>query len=261
MLGGGGCKSPEPAPLSRPSGPQVHCGDSKRTLASALDRIRSHNEVPVLDSFGEYGMEAEAGDEEEVEYGEDYGDDFDEDDLGMSSNRLTKPGMDRRMSITLDRFTGDSMLSYSFNAGGSGGGNPGGHAAPDSQLNGSFVSAFNQSLNSSLNAPFLHQGLTSPTGSDGSYLFPSTARNPNKSIVTIDAQSSRILMANETTCEMFGYKRGELAGMKVQNLFAEPYRARHRALVEQNIDSTGKTVLISGKVVSGNSNSFCKIDI
>ena len=158
----------------------------------------------------------------------------------MSSGRLTKPGMARRMSITLDRFTGDSMLSYSFNVG-SGSSNPGGHAAPDPQLNGSFVSAFSQSLNSSLNAPFLHQGLTSPTGSDGSYLFPSTARNPNKSIVTVEAQSSRILIANETTCEMFGYKRSELVGMKVQNLFAEPYRARHKAMVEQDIDSTGKT--------------------
>lgn len=258
MLGGGGCKSPEPAPLARPAGPQVHCGDTKRTFASALDRIRSHNEVPVFDSLEERegrGWTRGDGDEEEGAMGgEDVGhheeDEFDDDELGMSCGRLTKPGAARRMSITLDRFTGDSMLSYSFNAGG-GGANPlGGHVAPDSQLNGSFVSAFSQSLNSSLNAPFLHQGLTSPTGSDVSHLFPSTVRNPNKSIVTIDARSSRILMANETTCEIFGYKRGELAGMKVQNLFAEPYRARHRALVEQNIDSTGNTVLISGKVVS-----------
>ena len=268
-------KSPEPpaAAFSRPAGPQVHCGDTKRTFASALDRIRSHNEVPVFETYeeeeegGDNGRRWRegGGDEEEGAAGGDdlYGEDeFDDDDeFGASCGRLTKPGRGaaRRMSITLDRFTGDSMLSYSFNAGGGGGlgGNPlGGHVAPDSQLNGSFVSAFSQSLNSSLNAPFLHQGLTSPTGSDASHLFPSTVRNPNKSIVTIDARSSRILMANEITCEMFGYTRGELGGMKVQTLFAEPYRARHRALVEQNIDSTGNTVLISGKVVSGKENIY-----
>ena len=51
--GGGGLKSPEPAPLSRPTGPQVHCGDTKRTFASALDRLRSHNnDVPVFSSGG-----------------------------------------------------------------------------------------------------------------------------------------------------------------------------------------------------------------
>ena len=52
------------------------------------------------------------------------------------------------------------------------------------------------------------------------------------------------------TCELFGYQKDELAGMKVQHLFTEPYRAKQQALVEQNIDSTGATVLISGKVVS-----------
>lgn len=151
-------------------------------------------------------------------------------------------GKTRRVSITLDRFTGDSLLHFSFNAGGGGM-----LTTPDSQLSGSFVTAFSQGLNTSLNVPFLHQTL-SPTG-DTSYLFPSAARNPNKAIVTLDAQSSRILVANEMTCELFGYQRNDLCGMKVQNLFTEPYRAKQRALVEQNIDVSGETVLVSGKVV------------
>ncbi len=75
------------------------------------------------------------------------------------------------------------------------------------------------------------------------------ARNPNKAIITIDAQTSRILIANEMTCELFGYQRNDLAGMKIQNLFTEPYRGEQRALVEQNISTSGETVLISGKVV------------
>ena len=116
---------------------------------------------------------------------------------------------------------------------------------------GSFVRAFTQGLNSSLNVPFVHQNtsLSSPSG-DTSALFPTASRNPNKAIITIDAQSSRILVANEMTCELFGYQKDELSGMKVQNLFTEPYRAKQQALVEQNIDSSGATVLISGKVVS-----------
>lgn len=116
---------------------------------------------------------------------------------------------------------------------------------------GSFVRAFTQGLNSSLNVPFVHQNtsLSSPSG-DTSALFPTASRNPNKAIITIDAQTSRILVANEMTCELFGYQKDELSGMKVQNLFTEPYRAKQQALVEQNIDSSGATVLISGKVVS-----------
>ena len=66
-------------------------------------------------------------------------------------------------------------------------------------------------------------------------------------------------MANEMTCELFGYQKDELAGMKVQHLFTEPYRAKQQALVEQNIDSSGATVLISGKVVSQTIYHTCNI--
>lgn len=118
--------------------------------------------------------------------------------------------------------------------------------------------AFTQGLSSSLNYPYFQGNsppgvLTSPgLGSSGeaAQLFPTAARNPNKAIVTIDALSSRILMANEMTCELFGYQRDDLSGMKVQKLFTEPYSGEQRALMEQNISASGETVLISGKVVS-----------
>lgn len=144
---------------------------------------------------------------------------------------------------TLDKFTGDSLLHFSFNPGGN-------FTSPNEpQLGGSFVRAFtNQGLHTSLNVPSVHQ-MQSSTG-DASQLFPSAAQNPNKAIVTIDAQSSVILMTNEITCELFGYQCNELVGMKVQNLFTEPYRAKQHALVERNIDASGKEVLVSGKVVS-----------
>lgn len=123
---------------------------------------------------------------------------------------------------------------------------------------GSFVRAFTQGLNTSLTVPgpYLQSASPTPLGdagegsSDQSILFPTVSRNPNKAIITIDAQTSKILMANEMTCELFGYRRSELSGMKVQSLFTEPYRGEQRALVEQNISSSGETQLISGKVVS-----------
>ena len=111
--------------------------------------------------------------------------------------------------------------------------------------------AFTQGLSTSLSVPYFP--CASPVGGgasgDQSHLFPTAARNPNKAIVTIDAQSSRILVANEMTCELFGYQRNELSGMKVQQLFTEPYRGKQRALMEQNISASGETVLVSGKVV------------
>ena len=143
----------------------------------------------------------------------------------------------------LDKFTGDSMLHFSFNPGGS-------FAGETLQLGGSFVRAFtSQGLHTSLNVPSVHHAHSNSDASS-SLLFPTASRNPNKAIVTIDAQSSRILMTNEITCELFGYQRDNLVGTRVQNLFTEPYRAKQHALVERNIDSAGNEVLVSGKVVS-----------
>ena len=115
--------------------------------------------------------------------------------------------------------------------------------------------AFTQGLNTSLSVPYLQSTSPAPGGGAASnsgdqfHIFPTAARNPNKAIITIDAQTSRILIANEMTCELFGYQRNELVGMKIQNLFTEPYRGKQRALVEQNISASGETVVISGKVV------------
>ena len=139
----------------------------------------------------------------------------------------------------LGRFKGDSLLSFSYKP----------FLSPQigsgDELGGSFVAAFSHSMNSSLNLPFV----TSPTKDKDQFLFPTVARNPNKALLTVDAKTSLILVANEVTCNLFGYQKSDLVGLKVQHLFTEPYQARQRALVEQNIDSLGETVLVSGKVV------------
>ncbi len=141
----------------------------------------------------------------------------------------------------LERFKGNSLLSISYKPSQQ-------SPLPTSgdDLGGSFVSAFAHSMNSSFNLPFV----TSPTKDKDAFLFPTVARNPNKALVTIDAKSSLILVANEVACNVFGYQKCDLVGLKIQHLFTEPYQSRQRALVEENIDSTGETVLISGKVVS-----------
>ena len=120
------------------------------------------------------------------------------------------------------------------------------------------MKAFSERSSVSLSVPGPLLQSTSPTPSGGVgddsddhlNLFPTASRNPNKAIVTIDAQTSKILIVNEMTCELFGYGPSELLGMKVQNLLFEPYCGEKRALVEQNISASGQTQLVSGKVVS-----------
>ena len=214
---------------------------------SRLDRIRAHNQelAAAMESFAE--LEEEGGREEEMR-----GDYTDYNNSELWS-RITSPSP---RHDTLEKFNGDSLLHFSFNHGGNIGGDP--------LLGGSFVRAFTTGqslLHKSLNVPSVHQMQSSNTNeaSSSSTLFPTAARNPNKAIVTIDAQSSRILMTNEITCELFGYQRGDLVGTKVQNLFTEPYRAKQHALVERNIDAAGKEVLVSGKVVSGEKAQLARI--
>lgn len=152
----------------------------------------------------------------------------------FSADRVAQNGID---PVHLGHFTGEEMLSVSY--GHSGVASP----PPGDQLSGSFVRAFSSSMDTSLNVPFMQSVM------DSSSVFPTASRAPNKALVTISARTSHILVANEYACEIFGYSQAELVGMKVQALFTEPYQPRQRALVEQHIDSTGETVLLSGKVV------------
>ena len=152
----------------------------------------------------------------------------------FSTDRAAQNGVEL---VHLGHFTGEEMLSVSY-------GRSGVSSPPSGdQLSGSFVRAFSSSMDTSLNVPFMQ------TVMDSSSVFPTASRAPNKALVTISARTSHILVANAYACEVFGYSQSDLVGMKVQALFTEPYQPRQRALVEQHIDSTGETVLLSGKVV------------
>lgn len=159
------------------------------------------------------------------------------------AKRLSSMSCEQSSVNELDKFKGDSLLSVSYKPSLV---SPGPPTTNWDDLGGSFVSAFAHSLNSSLNLPFV----TSPTKDKETFLYPTVARNPNKALLTIDAKSSLILVTNEVACNLFGYQKSDMVGLKIQHLFTEPYQSHQRALAEENIDSTGGTVLVSGKVVS-----------
>ena len=84
---------------------------------------------------------------------------------------------------------------------------------------------------------------------DISGTLPKIIRNPNKAVVTLDARTSRILMANSIACMMFGYKEHELVGTKMSQLLSHS-RDQQEALGEEILNTDGQAVVINGKVVS-----------
>uniref|UniRef100_A0A7M5V6U5 Uncharacterized protein n=1 Tax=Clytia hemisphaerica TaxID=252671 RepID=A0A7M5V6U5_9CNID len=76
-------------------------------------------------------------------------------------------------------------------------------------------------------------------------------KKPTQAIVTINARTSRILITNETACDLFGYTDEELCGkhMKVSQLFTMEDGVKQNVLIEQNIDKEGNIVMVSGKVL------------
>lgn len=194
----------------------------REPILTPLDQIRPVFDVKILESFRE-----------------DWDGEREEEIVRLTQRLTFSPDFtdDREEVKEFNRFNGDSLLSFSYK--------PSSASVIPADLSGSFVSAFSHPLNASLNLPFV----TSPAKDKDAFLFPTTARNPNKALFTIDAKSSLILVANDVACNLFGYQRGDLIGLKIQYLFTEPYQARQRALVEENIDVMGETVLVSGKVM------------
>ena len=69
-------------------------------------------------------------------------------------------------------------------------------------------------------------------------------------MITFNAKTSEILVANDVACDMFAYTHDELIGMKMSKMFTKNDEARQEALVEQHIEDSGAVVMVSGKVVS-----------
>ena len=72
-----------------------------------------------------------------------------------------------------------------------------------------------------------------------------------QAIVTINARTSRILVANETACNLFGYSEDTMCNsIKMSQLFTMEDGVKQNVLIEQNVDANGNIVMVSGKVVS-----------
>lgn len=78
--------------------------------------------------------------------------------------------------------------------------------------------------------------------------FPTTVQNPNKAILTIEARTTKILVVNKMACELFGLPADKLTGMKMTNLLSIKDRERPDVLQEHHLDTSGRVVIVSGKV-------------
>ncbi|XP_065063667.1 PAS domain-containing serine/threonine-protein kinase-like [Rhopilema esculentum] len=124
---------------------------------------------------------------------------------------------------------------------------------------GSFAPSPSPGLNSSLNTSW--QFFNFVGGAEVGTVFPTTTRNPNKAIITIDGRTSKILVANEIAGKLFGYLNDELCGMKMSKLFTMKDGFKQDALLEQHIDVDGNIVMVSGKVVEAVDCDGCIIPV
>ncbi|GAB1609067.1 domain-containing serine serine/threonine-protein kinase-like [Argonauta hians] len=79
-------------------------------------------------------------------------------------------------------------------------------------------------------------------------LLPSTIRNPNKAIFTIDAKTSQILTANEMACALFGYNRSDMIGRCLTDLI-QLKKKDQQTIMESYRQPSGQVISIAGKVV------------
>jgi PAS domain-containing serine/threonine kinase len=157
-------------------------------------------------------------------------------DTSMASVDLA--GSDRLQSrspeiVTLEKFQGNGMNDVSFAQGFS---------------RGSFLLTSDdpQRPSSALSQSWRFHSFVG--NAEIGVLFPTTIRNPNKALVTVDGDT-KILIANEMACELFDYTHDRLVGMKLKDLFVSPFQEKQDSLIEEHIDSSGKTIMVNGKVV------------
>ncbi|XP_071958896.1 PAS domain-containing serine/threonine-protein kinase-like isoform X2 [Antedon mediterranea] len=136
------------------------------------------------------------------------------------------------IGITLENFKADGLHSFSYAPGHSKGSFAPSPAPDLSQSMGQSWSFYN----------FIGGGQIGMT-------FPTTVYNPNKAILTIKARSTEILIANRMSSELFGFTTDDLIGMKLSDLLNAPLNERQTTLVEEHMETSGKVVMLSGKVM------------
>ncbi|KAI8499219.1 hypothetical protein Bbelb_229830 [Branchiostoma belcheri] len=146
---------------------------------------------------------------------------------------------------SLAKVKADGLLSFSFGS------------AP---CHGSFsaVPTFDPGLSLSMGTSW---SFNTAMGESVSGRVPNTIHNPNKAIVTVDAVTTQILVANDMACELFGYGQDQLVAMQLSHLLSG-HRSSHLALTETHLDpASGELVSIAGKVVDAVDSTGLRIPI
>ncbi|XP_066271330.1 PAS domain-containing serine/threonine-protein kinase-like [Branchiostoma lanceolatum] len=146
---------------------------------------------------------------------------------------------------SLAKVKSDGLLSFSFGS------------AP---CHGSFsaVPTFDPGLSLSMGTSW---SFNTAMGESVSGRIPNTIHNPNKAIVTVDAVTTQILVANDMACELFGYGQEQLVSMQLSRLLSG-HRSSHLALTETHLDpASGELVSIAGKVVDAVDSTGLRIPI
>ncbi|XP_022242516.1 PAS domain-containing serine/threonine-protein kinase-like [Limulus polyphemus] len=132
---------------------------------------------------------------------------------------------------TLDKFRGDALNTFSFAA---------------SHSKGSFANISDASYHArSLSESWVFYSFIG--GVQISSNFSTKIQNPNKAIVTINARTTEILVANKMACQLFGVNGSELHGKKLCDFFSK--RKGQYILTETELESNGELVVISGKIL------------
>ncbi|NXW31145.1 PASK kinase, partial [Phaetusa simplex] len=84
---------------------------------------------------------------------------------------------------------------------------------------------------------------------ESSQHFPTAARNPNKAIFTVDANTTEILVANDKACRLLGCSSQELIGQKLSHLISKSSQEVWETVGEEYIETDECSSLVSGTVV------------
>ncbi|KAM9542906.1 PAS domain-containing serine/threonine-protein kinase isoform 6-T6 [Guaruba guarouba] len=88
---------------------------------------------------------------------------------------------------------------------------------------------------------------------ESSQHLPTSARNPNKAIFTVDANTTEvfavILVANDKACKLLGCSSQELIGQKLSRFISKSSQEAWEAVGEENIETDECSSVISGTVV------------
>ncbi|KAM6442680.1 PAS domain-containing serine/threonine-protein kinase isoform 2-T2 [Liasis olivaceus] len=91
--------------------------------------------------------------------------------------------------------------------------------------------------------------------------LPSSIRNPNKAIFTVDVRTTEILVANDKACKILGYSTQEMIGQKLSEMISKSNWDIMEALKEEYTDIEEHGPVVPGTVVDVISQNNEKIPV